>query len=288
MYPAKFDYYRAVSLSDAFLLLKEHEGAKVLAGGHSLIPLLKLRLSEIPALIDIGRIDALKGISVQGDVVKIGALTTHRELEQSPLLPTLLPEAASLIGDPAIRNRGTIGGSIAHADPASDLPTVLLALDAVIHTESPDGKNQYRAKEFFVDMFETKLDELELITSIDLPITDAPTVLSSSAYEKLPNPASRYAMIAAAAVLQTKDDVCTSATITVGGLVAATCHCPSVEAALKGQTLSEDLIQEAAQLVLKDLDADEVMGDMHTSANYRYNVCPTIVKRALLKAFNRL
>lgn len=288
MYPAEFDYYRATSLSDAFSLLQEHEGAKVLAGGHSLIPLLKLRLSEIPALIDIGRIAGLKGISVSGNVVKIGALTTHRELEQSPLLPAALAEAASLIGDPAIRNRGTIGGSIAHADPASDLPTVLLALDAVIHTESSDGNNNYAAKDFFVDMFETKLDDLELITAIDLPITDLPTVLSSSAYEKLSNPASRYAMIGAAANLQTKDDVCTSATVTVGGLVASTCHCPSVEQLLVGQPLTEERITEAAQAVLQDLDLDEVMGDMHTSANYRYHVCPTIVKRALTKAFHRL
>ncbi len=288
MYPAEFDYYRAGSLSEAFSLLQTHEGSKVLAGGHSLIPLLKLRLSEIPALIDIGRIDGLKGISVEGNVVRIGALTTHRELERSPLLPTALPEAASLIGDPAIRNRGTIGGSIAHADPASDLPTVLLALGALINTESPEGKKQYAAKDFFVDMFETSLDELELVTSIDLPITDVPTMLTASAYEKLANPASRYAMIASAVSFRTKDGVCDSVSVTIGGLVAATRHCPSVEKALLGKELNEELIQEASKLVLDDLDPDEVMGDMHTSANYRYNVCPTIVRRALTNAFNRI
>ena len=190
MYPPKFDYYRAGSPDEAVALVQEH-GGKFLAGGHSLIPVMNLRLADPGALVDIGRLD-MKGIASNGSGVTIGALTTHAMVAASGDVPTALSEAAGKIGDPQVRNRGTVGGNIAHADPASDLPTVLLALKATIHT---NGRS-IPADDFFVDLFTTALDEGEIITSVSVASEAANT---GSAYAKLPNPASRYAMVGAAA-----------------------------------------------------------------------------------------
>src|SRR5712691_6749443 len=155
MYAPAFDYYRAGSVSEAQKLLQQHPGAKVLAGGHSLIPLLKLRLTAPPALIDIGRIPELKGITASGGTIRIGALTTHAELASSSALKSGCPmvaEAASQIGDAQVRNCGTIGGNVAHADPASDLPTVLVALDARFTAVGPKGERTIPASDFFQGM----------------------------------------------------------------------------------------------------------------------------------------
>src|SRR5712691_9262808 len=155
MFSAEFDYYRATSVAEASDLLKKYPGAKLLAGGHSLIPLLKLRLAAPPALIDIGRIADLKGIAIGGNSIRIGALTTHAELAASKDLAEKCPalsEAAKQIGDPAVRNRGTIGGNVAHADPASDLPTVLVALDATFTMTGPGGTRTIGAASFFTGM----------------------------------------------------------------------------------------------------------------------------------------
>jgi len=147
MFAAAFDYYRAGSIAEAHKLLREHPDARLLAGGHSLIPLMKMRLAMPAALVDIGRIASLKGITARGASLRIGSLTTHAELASSPVLQSACPmlaEAAGLIGDSQVRNMGTIGGNIAHADPASDLPAVLLALDATIHAAGPNGDSHRR------------------------------------------------------------------------------------------------------------------------------------------------
>ena len=170
MYAPNFDYYRARSVADAHQLLAAHPGAKLLAGGHSLMPLLKLRLAAPSALIDIGRIPELRGISRQGDVIRIGALTTHAELAASADLRRAAPalaDAAAMVGDPAVRNRGTIGGNIAHADPASDLPTVLVALDARMVAAGPGGERTIPAGEFFTGIMTTALAEEEILTAIE-------------------------------------------------------------------------------------------------------------------------
>ncbi|MCB0031097.1 MAG: xanthine dehydrogenase family protein subunit M [Anaerolineales bacterium] len=280
MYPPKFDYYRAADLKDAQKLLKEHEGAKLMAGGHSLIPVMKLRLADPGTVIDIGSLDGLKGISVSGSTVNIGALTTHAMLAASSDLPQALSGAAACIGDPQVRNRGTIGGNIAHADPASDLPTVLLALGATIHMAKQGKDRSVAAADFFVDLFETALEEDELITNISLPIEGAGT---GSAYAKLFNPASRYAMVGVAASVTMSGGKCTNVSVAIGGLTPKPMSCGSVAAALNGTAGSAADIAAAAAAVANDL-GDEVMGDIHASAEYRRQMAPVFVRRALTAA----
>jgi carbon-monoxide dehydrogenase medium subunit len=292
MYPPKFNYYRAGSVDEALTLLQEHPGAKFLAGGHSLLPLMKMRLADPGTLIDIGRIGELRGISADGDSVRIGALTPHVALETSKVLPKALVEAASLIGDPQVRNRGTIGGNIAHADPASDLPTVLLALDATMHITGPRASgNGYGARstravaaeDFFTGFFATALAEDEILIAVDIPNQPEGT---GSAYAKLINPASRYAMVGAAVVVTMQGGVCTHASVAMGGLTAHATKAPSVESALRGETLSDDVIDAAAAAVDNDLD-DQIMGDMHASAEYRRSMAPVLVARAIRDAVQR-
>lgn len=283
MYPPKFDYHRANSLNDAVALLQQHGGAKVLAGGHSLIPVMNLRLADPGTLIDIGRVSELKGISVQGNTVRIGALTTHAMIAASADVPTVLSEAAGMIGDPQVRNRGTIGGNIAHADPASDLPTVLTALGANIHVTGPGGSRKITADDFFTGLFATALEDGEIVTAIEVAKSG---VGSGSAYAKLFNPASRYAMVGAAAIVTVSSGNCTAAGVAVGGLTPAATRAKSVEAALIGKPLDEATISAAAAAVAHDL-GDDVIGDIHASVEYRQAMAPVFVKRALIAAAQR-
>ncbi|MBE7551539.1 MAG: xanthine dehydrogenase family protein subunit M [Anaerolineales bacterium] len=283
MYPPKFDYYKATSLAEAVSLLRQHSGAKVLAGGHSLIPVMNLRLADPGTLIDIGRISELKGISASNGSVRIGALTPHALIAASADVPTVLSEAAGMIGDPQVRNRGTIGGNIAHADPASDLPTVLTALGAKIHVTGPNGNRTILADDFFTGLFATALADGEIVTAVEVVKSGAG---SGSAYTKLFNPASRYAMVGAAAIVTVSGGSCTAAGVAVGGLVPSATRAKSVEAALIGKPLSEDNIAAAAHAVLNDL-GDDIIGDIHASAEYRKAMAPVFVKRALTAAAQR-
>ncbi len=280
MHPPKFDYYRASSVNEAISLMQEHDG-KFLAGGHSLIPVMNLRLADPGAVIDIGRIEALKGISVNGDTVRIGALTTHAMIAASSDVPTVLSEAASMIGDPQVRNRGTVGGNISHADPASDLPTVFSALNATMHLQGPGGSRSVSANDFFIDLFMTALGDDELLVAVEVPIANG----TGSAYTKLFNPASRYAMVGAAAVVSVDNGVCSSASVAIGGLTPKATKANSVGAALTGQPLNADTIAAAADAVGNDLG--EVLGDIHADADYRRAMAPVYVKRALMKAAER-
>jgi carbon-monoxide dehydrogenase medium subunit len=253
---------------------------------------MKIRLADPGTLIDIGRIGELKGISTQGNRARIGALTAHVDIEHSRLLPDALTEAAANIGDPAVRNRGTIGGNIAHADPASDLPTVLVALDATIHMTGPrlgsngSGQRVSRSEEaadFFIGFFSTALAEDEILLSVDVPLKQDGT---GSAYAKLSNPASRYAILGVAAAVTVANGVCTHANVAIGGLVANATQASSVVNALTGQSLSDDVIAAAAAAVDQDL-GDQVLGDIHASADYRRSVVPVYVERALRSAIQR-
>ena len=285
MYAASFDYFRANSVAEAQKLLAEHPGSKLLAGGHSLIPLLKLRLSAPSALIDIGRIKDLKGISSNGDSLRIGALTTHSEIAGSKALTSacpILPEAAEMIGDLHVRNAGTIGGNITHADPASDLPTVLLALDAKMHATGPRGQRAIPASEFFEGMMTTSLGPDEILTSIDVPSKLAG---QGMAYVKFGHPASRYAVIGVAAVLTVKDGSCTDARVAIGGLLPVASRCSAVERALKGQRVSVTDFSRVAGEV-KDVLTD-VLGDIYASAEYRSAMAPVYVERAVTTALAR-
>ena len=250
-------------------------------GGHSLIPSLKLRLADPDALIDIGRIGELKGITANGNSTRIGALTTHAMVAASGSLPQGLTEAAGWIGDPQVRNRGTVGGNIAHADPASDLPTVLTALGATINIIGPGGQRSVAAQSFFTGLFETTLQEGELVSSIDVPTNGG-----GSAYAKLFNPASRYAVIGCAAQVKVENGVCSAASVAVGGLTTHATKANAVEAALIGKALNEANINAAAAQLAADL-GDDVMGDMHASADYRRSVAPIYVAQAITKAASR-
>ena len=286
MYPADFDYYRARSLGDAHALLAAHPGAKLLAGGHSLIPLLKLRLAAPSAVIDIGRVPELRGVSISGGEIRIGALTTHAELAASADLrrsAAALAEAAAIVGDPAVRNRGTIGGNVAHADPASDLPTVLVALGARVIAVGPRGERTIDAGSFFTGIMTTALEENEILAAIVVPASAAG---EGSAYVKFAHPASRYAVMGAAASVRLKDGICTAASVAVGGLLPSARRARGVEAALTGAAPTDAHVATAAAKVDADLGG-EVTGDIFASAEYRRAIAPVYVKRALLAAAAR-
>jgi carbon-monoxide dehydrogenase medium subunit len=286
MYAPEFDYYRAGSVSEAAGLLRKYPEAKVLAGGQSLIPLLKLRLAAPTAVIDIGRIRELRGITVKDGKIHIGAMTTHAELAASPELAEtcrVLAQAAAGIGDPAVRNRGTIGGNIAHADPASDLPAVLVALDAKLTAVGPEGERTFNASGFFQGMMTTALKEQEILTGIEVPVHASG---QTSAYAKFAHPASRYAVIGVAAAITSNAGKCTAARVAVGGMVPSPVRASSVERALTGQELSADNIAKAAAKVSEDLGG-EVLGDIFASEEYRRAVAPVWVKRALTQAVAR-
>jgi len=286
MYSSNFDYYRARSLADAHALMAAHPGAKVLAGGHSLLPLLKLRLAAPLAVVDIGRVPELRGITRQGDQIAIGALTTHAELAASADLRAAAPalsQAAAMIGDPAVRNRGTIGGNVAHADPASDLPTVLVALNARVIVAGPNGQRSVPAEEFFTGIMMTALEDDEILIAVQVP---AGVRGQGSAYEKFSHPASRYAVIGAAALVSVKDGKCAAARVAIGGLLPSARRVTAVEAALTGKALSDATIADAANRVASDLGND-VSGDLFASAEYRSAMAPVYVKRAIAAAAAR-
>jgi aerobic carbon-monoxide dehydrogenase medium subunit len=286
MYSANFDYHRARSLADAHRLLAANPGAKLLAGGHSLIPLMKLRLAAPSAVVDIGRIPELRGISRSGDTLRIGALTTHAEIAASADVQKAAPalaEAAGVVGDPAVRSRGTIGGNIAHADPASDLPTVLVALDARIVAVGPSGERTIAADGFFTGIMTTTLADNEVLTAIVVPAAGRG---QGSAYVKFSHPASRYAIIGVAALLTAANNQCSAARIALGGLVPHARRVAGVEKALVGKGLGAADIASAAGQVRADLGG-EVTGDIFASASYRAAVAPVYVKRAIAAAAAR-
>lgn len=286
MYSANFDYHRARSIGDAQRLLAANPGAKLLAGGHSLIPLMKLRLAAPSAVVDIGRIAELRGISRSGDTIRIGALTTHADIAASADVQKAAPalaEAAAIVGDPAVRNRGTIGGNIAHADPASDLPTVLVALDARIVALGPSGERTIAADGFFTGIMTTTLADNEVLTAIVVPVAARG---QGSAYVKFAHPASRYAVIGVAASITVANNQCSAARVAVGGLVPHARRANGVEKALAGKGLDAAAIAAAAAQVRSDLGG-EVTGDIFASASYRAAVAPVYVKRAIAAAAAR-
>lgn len=283
MVSPQFEYHRASSLDEALSLLSEHSGARVLAGGHSLLPAMKLRVSDPGVLIDIGRVGDLSGISKSEGSIRIGALTTHSTIAASGTVPAGLAEAASVIGDPQVRNRGTIGGNVAHADPASDLPTVLTALRATFHAKGSEGERSISVEEFFTGLLETALEEGEILTAVEVPVEGKGT---GSAYAKLASPASRYAMVGAAASVTLKGGKCESASVAVGGLTPTAVKASTVEAALLGLELDEGAIDAAAEAVHNDL-GDDILGDMHAGADYRRAMATVYVSRAVRSAAER-
>lgn len=287
MYAPAFDYHRPSSVAEAQRLLAANPGAKLLAGGHSLLPMLKLRLAAPTALIDIGRIDALRGITEANGGLRIGAMTTHASVASSAALKKACPvvaEAASHIGDMAVRNRGTIGGSVAHADPSADMPTVLTAVGATMEIAGANGATRtVAAADFFQGMMATALGDGEILTGIWVPAAGAGT---GAAYAKFSHPASRYAVVGAAAALTLRGGACERAIIIVGGVTAMPTRLAAVENALVGTAADDAAIAKAAAAAAGDLGAD-LMGDIYASADYRRHVTGTYVARAITAAAAR-
>ena len=286
MFAAEFEYRKAGSIADAVRLLSENPDAKLLAGGHSLIPLMRFRLARPEVVIDIGGIDGLRGITVAGDHINIGALTTHAEIANSTEVQQangLLAEAAGGIGDPAVRNRGTIGGNLAHADPASDWATVLTALGANVSVQGPSGSRTVAAADFVEDAFATVLAENEIITTVSVPTLAAN---QRAEYAKMAHPASFYAVVGGAVVVTMDGDRCTAASVAVGGLTPRPVKAAAVEQALAGTTLTMDSIADATARLSEDLSAAgvDIIGDVYASADFRASVAPVEVKHALLHA----
>ena len=301
MYPAQFEYSKAGSVAEAIQVLQGDPEAKIIAGGHSLIPLMKLRLARPSRVVDIGGIAGLRGISVSGGSIRIGALTTHQEVATSAEIQAscgILAEAAGGIGDPAVRNRGTIGGNVSHADPASDYPTVLTALGASFDLQGPSGTRTVAAEDFFTGPFETALGANEVLTGVSVPVLAANQLAE---YAKMAHPATSFAVVGAAAVVTLEGDAhgqghdhghdhehghaprCTSARVAVGGLTPRPTRSPAVEAALAGKELTLDSIAEATALVGGDLGND-LLGDIYASADYRRNMAGVELKHALYHA----
>jgi aerobic carbon-monoxide dehydrogenase medium subunit len=281
--PTTFEYARATSLDDALAKLKAAgEGGKFIAGGHSLVPLMKLRLSEPQVLIDISRIAGLAGIHERDGKITIGAATVHHDVATSALLLERCPavaEAAASIGDPQVRNRGTIGGSIAHADPSADMPAVLLALDAEIHLKGPAGWRVVKASDFFQDLFRVDMRTDEIIASVQF------VPVRAAAYAKLHQRASHYAIVGVAASLEVRGGTIVSTRV---GLTGATSHAirlTGVERALAGQPLSATTIDSAAMLAGQELG--DVNADIHASAEYRRAMVQVFARRALSAAMAR-
>ena len=286
MYPSEFEYLTPTSLSEAVSMLDLRKGeAKILAGGHSLIPLMKLRLAKPTYLIDIGHIEGLAGIRREGDVLLIGPMTTHHAIETSELVgqvASLLGEAAARIGDLQVRNRGTIGGSLAHADPSSDLPAALLALEAEFKAVGPKGERRIKASEFFVELLTSDLGEDEVLAEVRVPILHGRV---GSAYLKFDNPASHYAIVGVAALLVLAPDArIVKARLGITGFASTPYRATGVEQALEGQVVGEAVIAQAAEAVVDGLEA---MNDIHASAEYRAHLAKVYTMRALSQAAAR-
>ena len=283
MFSTEFEYKKASSVSEAIQLLNSNSDAKILAGGHSLIPLMKLRLARPGTVIDIGGIEELKGISVENGTLRIGALTTHAEIASSPQVQSaagILWETAQGIGDPQVRNRGTIGGNVAHADPASDMPTVLKAMNATFTIQGQGGTRTVSADDFFKGPFSTALGDNEILTGISMPVL---AENQHAEYAKMAHPATSFAVVGAACVVTMDQQTCTAARVAVGGLTPIPVRAPSVEEALTGKELTEETITAAAGLVVNDVGSD-IIGDIFASAEYRRAMAAIELKHAIFHA----
>lgn len=277
MLPASFDYHRPTTLNQALTLLAQlGEDARVLAGGHSLVPAMKFRLAQPSALVDLGGLTELQRIDERDGQLVIGAMVTHGALETSPVLAARCPlfaAAAHQIGDLQVRNMGTIGGSLAHADPAADWPAVVLALDAALEAVSPGGRRTIPAESFFVDLFQTALRPGEILTQLQVAPTDG-----SVAYIKTEQKASGFALCGVAAVVDARTK---RVRVGITGVAPVPYRARAVERALEGQTLTKELISAAAASAAQGIAP---LGDIHASPEYRAHLAAVNTVRALSQA----
>jgi carbon-monoxide dehydrogenase medium subunit len=285
MYPATFDYYRPKNLKEALALLRKKKDAKLLAGGHSLLPAMKLRVAAPSAVIDIGRLKGLDDIKIGKSAIKIGGLATHAAIAESKEIRArcpILSEAAGMIGDLQVRNRGTIGGSLAHADPAADYPTVMLALDAQITAAGARGKRKIPAEKFFVDLFTTALKSNEILSEVSVPTMRTG---EGGTYLKHRHPASSYAVVGVAAYVSIKNDVCKSVRLALGGVTSVPVLAKGVADALTGEKPSAKNLAAAADRVTEAIEFP--LEDLYASGEYRTHLATVLARRALTEAFRR-
>jgi len=287
MIPAPFDYLTPASLDEAVRALVSHgEEAKLLAGGHSLLPLMKLRLASPKIVIDLSKIPGLGEIAQQGDKITIGALTTHYQVESSELLKErcpLLPQTARAIGDVQVRNRGTIGGSLAHADPAADMPAAILALGAELRARGPAGDRWLKAEEFFLGLMATALSPTEVLTEIRVPVLSG---RFASAYLKFAQKASGFAIVGVAVWLKVDEKgVADDIGIGVSGLDAKPFRAKGVEERLRGNKLAPSIVEQASSQVTQGIDP---LDDIHASAEFRAHLARVYTARAIQEAAKRV
>jgi carbon-monoxide dehydrogenase medium subunit len=286
MFPANFGYVAARSVEEALQLMAQHgEDGKLLAGGHSLIPAMKLRLAGPKVLIDLGTVQGLSGIKLDGSCLVIGAMTVHADVGSSELVRKHLPglaDAANVIGDLQVRNRGSIGGSCAHADPGADLPVILATLDASFTVQAAGGKRSIKADQFFTDFYTTAMNPNEVMTEVRIPL---PGTGSGSAYAKLPHPASGYVVVSAGALIAREaSGACASARVFVGGLASGPARAAATEKELVGKTLTPQAIATAAAKAAENTDPIE---DGYADADYKRHVGTVYARKAIVAAVER-
>jgi aerobic carbon-monoxide dehydrogenase medium subunit len=279
MYPAQFDYHTPGTVREALDLLGRYkDDAKLLAGGHSLLPAMKLRLAQPKHLVDLRKVPGLTGIKEEGGMLVIGAMTTHYAVESSPVVKSKCPVLAATagqIGDPMVRNMGTIGGSLAHADPAADYPACIIALGAEMVAEGPRGKRTIKADDFFKGLLTTALAADEILTEVRVPVC-GPKVGCN--YQKFPHPASRFAVVGVAAVLTVDGGKVTKASIGITGAGTKATRAKGVEAGLVGKALDAATVQAAAD---KAADGVDVQADLQGSEDYKRHLLRVFARRAI-------
>ncbi|MGH2515120.1 MAG: FAD binding domain-containing protein [Ktedonobacterales bacterium] len=284
MFPNNFDYYAPTSLNEVMSLLQSNSGdVKLLAGGQSLLPLMKLRLADYAALVDVAKVPELRGIAEEANSIVLGAMTTYFQAIDSDVVQRrcpLITQTLRQVGDPQVRARGTIGGSLAHADPAGDLPAVAVALDAQIGTFGPGGQRSIPAASFFTDLLTTALQENEVLTAVRFAATNTPH--TGTAYVKHRHPASGYAVVGVAVIVRLNDDgTCAEARVGVTGAGTHATRASGVEQALRGQVLDEATIGSAAGQAANGLD---LLSDPYASKDFRAHLTQVMTRRALAQA----
>ncbi len=279
MYPAQFDYHTPGTVKEALDLLgKYKDDAKLLAGGHSLLPAMKFRLARPAHLVDLRKVPGLSGIKEEGGMLVIGAMTTHWAVESSPVVKAkcpMLAQTAAQIGDPMVRNMGTIGGSLTHADPAADYPATIIALNAEMVVEGPKGKRSIKVDDFFKSLMTTAVGPDEILTEVRVPVCGANV---GCAYMKFPHPASRFAVVGVAAALTVEGGKVSKASIGITGAGTKAVRAKGVEAALLGKALDAATIQAAAE---KAPDGVDVQADLQGSVEYKTHLLKVFAKRAI-------
>ncbi|WP_435770961.1 FAD binding domain-containing protein [Nocardioides sp. SYSU DS0651] len=287
MIPAAFEYVAPTSVEEALQALREHSGAgedvKIIAGGQSLLPVLRMRLNAPEWVIDLGRIESLRGVRDAGDHLVVGAMTTHHAVGQDPLVhehATVVSKAVTHLADAQVRHRGTFGGALAHADPAGDLGAPALALDATFMVQGPGGTRSVPASEFFVDLFETAISEDEILTEVHLPKHTG----WGASYEKFVRIAHQWPVVAVAATVRTEGDTIAEARIGLTNMGSTPLRARAVEEALAGQPATEEAVAAAAAHAAEGTSPPS---DLNGDADYRRHLATVLTRRAVLAAAGR-